>query len=174
EHENMLQWRGLFDPELFSLNEVNGQLEKKFRINVSRKGAASRPAQGAKSTDPSADLLASMHSLLSASGIVPQNRKRIPPGGRIALELNAGERELILNHTFADDDLTNRLRVVRRADEQPVYSFTLDDLDELAGYVAAEANHANDRKLQKELSALYARITALMDYVEGEDRKSVV
>src|SRR5437870_3904018 len=83
-------------------------------------------------------------SLLSASGIVPQKRKRIPPGGRIGLELNARERDLILNHTFADDDRANRFRVVRREDEQPVYGFTLDDLDELAGYVAAEANHAKD------------------------------
>src|SRR2546426_10192695 len=35
--------------------------------------------------------------------------------------------------------------------------FTLDDLDELAGDVAAEANHVKDRELQKELNPLYAR-----------------
>lgn len=169
EHENMLQWRGPFDPELFSLDEVNRQLQKKFRLNLNRKDAVPRPAQGTKSADPASDLLASMRSLLSESGIAPQKRKRIPPGGRIALELNARERELILNHTFADDDLTNRLRVVCREDEQPVYGFTLGDLDELAGYVAAEANHAKDRKLQKELSALCAKITALMDSVEEEN-----
>ena len=31
EHENVLQWRGPFDPETFSLTAVNQQLQKKFR-----------------------------------------------------------------------------------------------------------------------------------------------
>ncbi len=31
EHENVLQWRGPFDPEAFSLTAVNQQLQKKFR-----------------------------------------------------------------------------------------------------------------------------------------------
>ncbi len=42
EHENMLQWRGPFDPEAFSPDHVNARLRKKFR---SRKPAkASTPA----------------------------------------------------------------------------------------------------------------------------------
>jgi hypothetical protein len=31
EHENMLRWRGPFDPEAFSADEVNSRLWKKFR-----------------------------------------------------------------------------------------------------------------------------------------------
>jgi hypothetical protein len=31
EHENMLQWRGPFDPETFSPAQVNQGLRKKFR-----------------------------------------------------------------------------------------------------------------------------------------------
>ena len=31
EHENVLEWRGPFDPEAFSLVAVNQQLQKKFR-----------------------------------------------------------------------------------------------------------------------------------------------
>jgi hypothetical protein len=30
EHENMMQWRGPFDPETFSVEKTNKQLEKKF------------------------------------------------------------------------------------------------------------------------------------------------
>jgi hypothetical protein len=37
----------------------------------------------------------------------------------------------------------------------------LDDLDDLAGYVAAEANHAKNKKLQKELQRLFSRIASL-------------
>jgi hypothetical protein len=86
------------------------------------------------------------------------------------LELSDLERELILKHTFANDELTSRLRIVRQPDEPPVYRFTLDDLDELTGYVAAEANHAKDKKLGKQLHRLCARIAAvLQSYTDETD-----
>jgi len=50
----------------------------------------------------------------------------------------------------------------------PSYRFTLDELDELAGYVAAEANHAKVKKLKKELRGLYARIAAVLESYTDE------
>jgi hypothetical protein len=52
---------------------------------------------------------------------------------------NRGVVPMIMKHTFADNNLTDRLRVVPGPGQRPFYRFTLDDLDELAGYVAAEA-----------------------------------
>ena len=47
--------------------------------------------------------------------------------------------------------------------------YTLDDLDELLGYVAAEANHATNKKLRKELDALYGRLRREMEsYDDGQ------
>ena len=40
EHENMLRWRGPFDPEAFSVEEVNQRLWKKFRPRASAKAKA--------------------------------------------------------------------------------------------------------------------------------------
>ena len=97
-----------------------------------------------------------------------KNRKQITPDERVPLELSDHERELILKHTFAGDDLTGRLRIVRRPGEPPVYRFTLDDLDELAGHVAAEANHAKDKKLEKQLHRLFARIAAVLESYTDE------
>jgi hypothetical protein len=91
-------------------------------------------------------------------GIRVKDRKQITPDERAPLELSDRERELILKHTFADDELTGRSRIVRRPGEPPVYRFTLDDLDELAGYVAEEANHAKDKKLEKQLHWLYRNV----------------
>ena len=86
------------------------------------------------------------------------------------MELNDLECELILNHTFADDDLTDRLGIVPPPSEPPVDRFKLDDLDGLAGYVAAEANHAKVKKLEKALRRLYARIaTVLESYTDQAD-----
>jgi len=97
-------------------------------------------------------------------------RKRIRPDEKLSLDLNDRERELILRHTFADDSLTRRLRIVPRAGESAVYRFTLNELDELAGYVAAEANHAKDKKLHKHLARLFDRIWfVLASYTDEDD-----
>ena len=108
-------------------------------------------------------------SLLAAPRTPTKDRKRIAADEKVALELSDRERDLIMKHTFAGDELTYRLRVVPRPGEPPLYRFTLDDLDELAGYVAAEANHAKVKKLEKELRLLYARIAVVLESYTDED-----
>jgi hypothetical protein len=98
-----------------------------------------------------------------------QERKRIRPDEKLPLDLSDGERELILQHTFADEDLTRRLGIVPRAGESAAYRFTLDELDDLAGYVAAEANHAKDKKLKKQLAGLFGRIQTVLESYTDED-----
>ena len=109
-------------------------------------------------------------TFLTALGKPAKERRQIAPDEKVPLELS--ERELILKHTFADEELTGRLRIVPRPGEPPVYRFTLEDLDELAGYVAAEANHAKDKKLEKELYRLYARIAAALESYTDENDTS--
>ncbi len=104
------------------------------------------------------------------SATSPKGRKRVRPDEKVPVELNGHDRELILKHTLADPELTDRLRVVPTPGELPIFHFTLDDLDELVGYVAAEANHAKDKKLQKEWDRLYARLADVLDsYTDEED-----
>ena len=79
---------------------------------------------------------------------------------------------MILEHTLADDELTAPLRVAPTA-KASVYSFTLDDLEELMG-AAFEANHTKDKKLQKELDQLFARMeTVLQSYADENDGSTV-
>lgn len=95
---------------------------------------------------------------------------RIRPDEKVPVELNARERELIVNETFADDELTARLRLIPPPNEPPVFRFTLDEMDELAGYVATEANHAQDKKRQKEWDRLSARLNDVLDdYTDEEE-----
>ena len=168
EHENMLQWRGPFDPEAFSLTAVNQQLQEKlrsFRKTTTRR--VSPPENTA--TDRSSHAAPLVRALLTGSGIPPKDRKRIRSDDKVPLELNDRERELILNHSLADEELTGRLRIPPRPGEPPVYRFTLDDLDELAGCVAAEANHTQDKKQRKEWDQLFSRITAVLESYTDED-----
>jgi len=101
-----------------------------------------------------------------------KHRKQIAVGEKVPLELTERERDLIMKHTFADSDLTNRLRIVPSPGRRPVYRFTLDDLDELAGYVAAEANHAKVKKLETELRRLYSRIADVLESYTDESDQS--
>jgi len=165
EHENVLRWRGPFDPEAFPLAAVNQQLQKMFR-SAQRKATthASPPENTATDRSPKSVLLP---RLLTGSG-TSKARKRIRPEEKVPLELNDRERELILNHSLADPELTDRLRLVRAPNEPPIYRFTLDDLDELAEYIAAEANHAKDKKRQKEWDRLYARLANVLESYTDE------
>jgi hypothetical protein len=46
EHEDLLQWRGPFDPEMFSLAQVNQALQKKFRSRKPARAAEPTKAEG--------------------------------------------------------------------------------------------------------------------------------
>jgi hypothetical protein len=112
-------------------------------------------------------------SLVVVTGRPTKDRKQVAAheNEKIALELSDRECELIVKHTFTGDELTRRLRIVPPPGEPPVYRFTLDDLDELVGYVAAEGRHAKVEKLEKELRRLYDRIaTIVKSYSEEDDR----
>ena len=161
EHQHLLQWRGPFDPEAFSLTGVNQRLQKKFR-SIRKTAVASVSPPEDTTADRSPDSIR-LGRWLTGSGTPPNDRKRIRPDDKVSLKLNDRERELILNHSFADEELTGRLRIAPRPGEAAVYRFTLDELDDLAGYVAAEANHADDKKLQKEWDQLYAQLAAVLD-----------
>jgi Plasmid pRiA4b ORF-3-like protein len=170
EHENMLQWRGPFDPEAFSLTTVNQQLQEKRRsVRKTTTRRVSPPENTGTDRSPHAAALVRVLLTRSGTGIPPKDRKRIRPDDKVPLELNDRERELILNHSLADEELTGRLRILPRPGEPPVYRFTLDDLDELAGCVAAEANHTQDKKQRKEWDQLLSRISAVLESYTDED-----
>ena len=78
---------------------------------------------------------------------------------RISVRFTIEECDLILNQTFAGEDLTERLHEARTGGKYIKVAYTLDELDDLAGFIAAEANHAEDKKLEKKLEALYDKIS---------------
>ena len=90
---------------------------------------------------------------------MPAVKKRPGPNDTVPAILSARQRELILDCTLADDDLTDRLREPARGNR---YLYTLGDLDLLNGYVAAEANHAPNKKLGKELDALFDHLQEIL------------
>ncbi len=138
DHQDMLDWRGPFDPEAFSLEEVNAQLRKRFRVQKKKVAASSPPAD-------TADAVPESHA------------------AKLTLALTGRECELLREDSLAPCELIDRLQPgsagqTRRAK----FLYTWEELDELIGFVAAAANHAENRKMEKEWDALFDRITALL------------
>jgi hypothetical protein len=95
-------------------------------------------------------------------------RKKITPGQKVQVGFTPRERLLVFDHTFAGLELTNVLRQAPLVDGRHVASYTLGDLDELLGYVAAEANHSTDKRIRRELDAFYDRLRREMEsYDDG-------
>jgi hypothetical protein len=95
--------------------------------------------------------------------------RRIRPDERVPVTFTAQERILVLDHTFAGGEVIEPLEAAREARGKCVVRYTLEDLDELLGYVAAEANHSKNKKLQAKLDALYDRLQAQMQsYDDGQ------
>lgn len=95
-----------------------------------------------------------------------RKRKRIPHGAQVPVKLTLRERDLIRDHTFFDRDLDGLcvpdgggLRL----------DLSLDDIEYLQGFVAAEANHCEDPKLERQLDALCAKLQTFLDDYDDEE-----
>ncbi len=95
-------------------------------------------------------------------------RTKIGVDEKVAVELTLEQRDLILNHTLADPDLTAALGLIAVTGKRIVVGYTLSDIEELMGFVAAEANHTKDRKLERKLDELWGYLRTFEDQYEDE------
>lgn len=85
----------------------------------------------------------------------------IEPGQKILVTLTAHERDLILNCLILEEELIDMLKIAINNNNIISINCTLDELEELLGYIAAEANHANDNKVVNQLDKLYDKLDKL-------------
>lgn len=95
-------------------------------------------------------------------------RKYIKPGTRLSLRLSTPERDLVVERAFLDRSVEARLRAAAGTGSKLVVDLTLDDIDDLLGCVAAEANHCDDPKLRRKLDAVCDRLVHLLDEFTDE------
>ena len=84
------------------------------------------------------------------------------------LKFTQQERDLILGHTLAGSELTDRLRIAEIRGRYLIVKYTTEDLDELIGYIAAEASHTKNKKIQKQLDRLFDRLILVLDFENDE------
>jgi len=94
-------------------------------------------------------------------------KKHIRPGEKVPLKLTSTERKLILEGIHCVDQEYEQ--IVRDTPSGEPVLMSLDALDDFGGYVAAEANHCDDKKKQKKLDAIFQKIQDLLDkYSDAE------
>src|SRR3954471_2192696 len=87
-------------------------------------------------------------------------KKIIKPGEKIGLKLTQAQRSLLLDALLLIPKEVEQ--AIRSTPASEPLMFTLDDLEDLAGHVAASANHAEDRALKDKLDRISRRIEKLL------------
>ena len=85
---------------------------------------------------------------------------------KIEVKFTAQERDLIVDHTFTGPDLTQRLQIAEIKGKHLIAKYSMYDLDELIGFIAAEANHTDDKKIEKKLDILFYRLSSILEKFE--------
>jgi hypothetical protein len=76
-------------------------------------------------------------------------RRPLHSGQRVRFTLSKGERDLLLRHALLSDELERRLRfAITTAGSRLAADVTLDEVDDLASSVAAEANHCEEPEVK--------------------------
>lgn len=94
------------------------------------------------------------------------NRKKIPYGTKLPVLLSLPQRDLIVENTFYPGDAFHTAIMEGQGIR---VDLSLDDIEEIQGYVAAEANHCKDRKLQKRLDALFEVFEEFLDTYDDQE-----
>ncbi len=92
-------------------------------------------------------------------------RQRIRYGTRLPVYFTEQEVADIREHTFADPEFGSfavlegsRLR----------FNLSLDDIEELQGNVAAEANHTENKQLQRRLDRIFEKLQTFLDKYDDQ------
>ncbi len=123
----------------------------------------------AKAPDPNALYSQALQRLTASSwreefGMPP--RKRIPYGTTLPVTLTLWERDFIRNETFCNPDFA-KCAVVEGTGIR--VELSLDEIEDIQGYVAAEANHTKNAKRRKELDRLFDKFQVFLDTYDDQD-----
>ena len=95
-------------------------------------------------------------------------RKNIPYGTKLPVKLTLRERDIICDETFCNPKYV-QLAVVAGKGIQ--VDLSLDDIEDIQGYVAAAANHTGNSKLEQELDQLSDKLQVYLDTYDEQDHE---
>jgi len=99
------------------------------------------------------------------------SKKHIQSDEKVPLKLTSAERKLVLEGLLCLD--SEIAEIIRGTPNGKPVMMTLDDLDDFAGFIAAEANHCDDKKKQQKLDTICEKIEDLLDKYTNEDASTI-
>lgn len=93
-------------------------------------------------------------------------RIRIAYGAKIPLTLTIGERDLIRVATSYDSEFAKTAEV---QGETIHLELSMDKIEDMQGFIAAGANHAENNALKRELHQVFDKLQAYLDAYTEED-----
>jgi hypothetical protein len=123
--------------------------------------------EGASTPDPNGPYVKALRTLTARSWMEEFGKARtaIPYGSKLPVALTLRERDLIRDETFCDPGFA-KCAVVDGTGIK--VELSLDEIEEIQGYVAAAANHTNNAKLQKKLDRLFAKFQEYLDTYDDQ------
>jgi len=117
--------------------------------------------------DPNGPYFEALRTLTARSWLEQYGtpRKAIPYGTKLPVTLTLRERDLIRTETFCDPDFA-KCAVVDATGIR--VDLSLDEIEEIQGYAAAEANHTKNFKLRKELNRLFEKLQVFLDTYDDQ------
>jgi hypothetical protein len=92
---------------------------------------------------------------------VRTKRKRIPQGCKLPVLLGTKEVSDIRERTFVSPGLL--IGGIVQPNGSLRFDWSLGDIEEIQGHVAASANHTDDLKLEKRLDRIYSKLQRFLD-----------
>ena len=93
-------------------------------------------------------------------------RKKILYENKLPINFTIKERDLIREHTFYDPNFGKLCALEGKSIR---VDLSLDEIEDIQGFVAAEANHCDDPKLVKQLDKLFEKLQVFFDRYEVVD-----
>jgi Plasmid pRiA4b ORF-3-like protein len=88
------------------------------------------------------------------------------PDGLIPLAISLKERDIILKNVLLDKNLHDRIHNAIPQGTHIAPEFTLEEIELLTDQVAAAANHAKDKKIEKTLDKLYNNLATMGELID--------
>jgi hypothetical protein len=95
-----------------------------------------------------------------------QKRKKISYGSKLPVYFSEEDLRLVRERTLVDPDF-GRLALAESGKLK--LELSLDEIEEVQGYIAAEANHTENMKIQRKLDLLYDKLQRFLDQYDDQE-----
>lgn len=95
-----------------------------------------------------------------------QKRQKISYGSKLPVYFSEEDLRLVRERTLVDPDF-GRLALAESGKLK--LELSLDEIEEVQGYIAAEANHTENMKIQRKLDLLYDKLQRFLDQYDDQE-----